>query len=332
MTEILNFPISSPVELVRRYGGPVSHAALDPSHSIFRAPGIDGLIGFLVVHRCAVVLGDPICDPVHNIALANAFSTYCSNNGWSIIYSTVTATLHTYARERSYASIEFANLLMANPQHDPEIDHQGHHLRQHLNHVRRAGVMVREYLGETTPDARLEAQVEAVCEEWLEARQGIQMYLGRPRLFNDKPGRRWFIAERAGKVVGMLSMLRMNYLECHSLINILFSSPAAPLYTNELMIISALQALREEEIRLVCFGVGPLKTLGRIDGLNCTSQLLSRSIYRLVAKVMNLHDKTLFWEKYHLVRQDPLYLIFQSQHIGLGEINALFRTFHFSVN
>ena len=110
--------------------------------------------------------------------------------------------------------------------------------------------MVREYLGETTPDARLEAQVEIVCEEWLAARQGLQMYLGRPRLFDDRPGRRWFIAEQAGRVVGILSMLHINYLECHSLINIVFSSPAAPLYTNELMAISVLQALREEGIRL----------------------------------------------------------------------------------
>ena len=192
--------------------------------------------------------------------------------------------------------------------------------------------MVREYLGETTPDARLEAQVEIVCEEWLAARQGLQMYLGRPRLFDDRPGRRWFIAEQTGRVVGMLSMLHINYLECHSLINIVFSSPAAPLYTNELMAISVLQALREEGIRLVCLGVGPLKTLGSIDGCDGISQFLSRSIYRLVAKVMILHDKTVFWEKYNLVRPEPLYLLFESPHIGLRELNGLLQTFLFSVS
>ena len=53
MTEIFNMPLSPDVELVRRYGGPVSHAALDPSRCIFRAPGIDGLIGFLPTHRSA---------------------------------------------------------------------------------------------------------------------------------------------------------------------------------------------------------------------------------------------------------------------------------------
>jgi hypothetical protein len=79
-------------------------------------------------------------------------------------------------------------LLIADPQHDPEVDHRGHHLRQHLNHARRTGVIVREYLGETTPDARLEAQAEAACEQWLTARHRLQLYLGRPRLFGGQAG------------------------------------------------------------------------------------------------------------------------------------------------
>jgi lysylphosphatidylglycerol synthetase-like protein (DUF2156 family) len=331
MTEIFNLPLSSSVELVRRYGGPVSHAALDPSRSIFRAPGIEGLICFLVVRRCAVVLGDPVCAPRHKTSLADAFAAYCSNNGWSILYSTVTAAMHAYARERGYAAMEFAGLLMADPHHDPEADHRGHHLRQHLNHARRTGVIVREYLGETAPDARLEAQAEAACEQWLTARQGLQLYLGRPRLFDDRPGRRWFIAEQAGNVVGMLSMLRINYFECHSLINIVFSSPAAPLYTNELMVVAALRALREEDIHSVCLGVGPLAALGGVDGFGGFTEFLSRRIYRLAAKMINLHGRTVFWEKFHLTHRDPLYLLFQSPHIGLSELNALLRAFHFSV-
>lgn len=331
MTELFNLPLLSPVELVRRYGGPVSHAALYSSRSIFRAPGIDGLIGFLIVRRCAVVMGDPVCAPEYKASLADAFASYCSNNGWSILYSNVTETMHAYARERGYASMEFASLLIADPQHDPETDHRGHHLRQHLNHARRTGVIVREYLGQTIPDAQLEAQAEAACEHWLAARQGLQLHLGRPRLFDDRHGRRWFIAERDGSIVGILSMLRINDFECHSLINIVFSTPAAPLYTNELMVATALQALREEGIRSVCLGVGPLEALGRIDGGGGVSEFLSRKIYRLTAKVMNLHGRTVFWEKFHLTRREPLYLLFQSPRIGLRELSALLRAFHFSV-
>jgi hypothetical protein len=35
---------------------------------------------------------------------------YCAENGWSILYSTVTAEMQTYASERGYATMEFAGL------------------------------------------------------------------------------------------------------------------------------------------------------------------------------------------------------------------------------
>ena len=331
MTEKINIPISSIVELVRRHGGPVSHAALNPSLSLFRVPGIDGLVCFQVVRRCAVVQGDPICAPEHKTSLADAFAAYCADNGWIFLYTTVTADMQAYAKERGYATMAFADLLMAAPQDDPELDHRGHHLRQHLNHARRTGVMVSEYSGNTNTDARLEAQAEATCEHWLTARHGLQMYLGHPRLFNDGMGRRWFIAEQAGSVVGFLSMLNVGCFECCNLINIVFSSPTAPLYTNELMVTAALQALRKEGAHSVSLGVGPLKALGEIDGCGGVTKFLSRSLYRLAAKLLNLHGRSEYWDKFHVVRREPLYLLFQSPRIGLRELIALFRALNFSV-
>jgi len=324
-------PFSTKEELIRRHGGPVSHAALDPSRSIFRAPDIDGLIGFLPTYRCAVVLGDPICAPENKVALADAFATHCAVNNRSILYVAATSAMQGYARERGYGTMEFASMLIANPQNDPEKGHQGIHLRQHLNHTRRTGVIVREYLGGGSPDVLLEARAEAVCDQWLNARHGLQIYLGRPRLFEDRLGRRWFLAEQDCRIIGVLSMLRVSSIDGGSLINIVFSSPVAPPHTNELLVITALRALREEGVNTVCLGIGPQATLGRIDGCNGIAKLLSRSFYRLAAGIMHLHGKTEFWEKYHVTRREPLYLLFQSPHIGFREINALLYAFHFSM-
>lgn len=324
-------PISPAVDLVRRYGGAVSHAALDPTRSLFRVPGIDGLIGFLNVRGCAVVMGDPICAPEHQAALADAFAADCADKGWSILYVAASASLQAQARERGYASMAFAGLLIADPRHDPEAGHSGRHLRQHLNHTRRMGVTAREYLAEPSPDAQLEAQAQAACDCWRANRHGPQMYLGCPRLFDDRPGRRWFIAEQAGSVVGLLSMLKVGCAECGSLINRVFSSPAAPPHTNELMVITALRALREEGIDAVCLGVGPLAALGRMEGCGGVTEFVARNVYRWVANMMRLHNKTVYWEKYQVARGEPLYLLFQPPRIGLRELNALFRAFHFSI-
>jgi lysylphosphatidylglycerol synthetase-like protein (DUF2156 family) len=174
--------------------------ALDPSFSIFRAPGIDGLIGYRVVRRCVVVQGDPVCAPEHKSSLADAFTTFCADNGWSILYSAVTADMQAYTKECGYATMEFAGLLMTDAQDDPELDHRGHHLRHHINHARRTGVVVREYLR----------------------------------------------------------------------------------YTNELMVFTALRALREGGARSVRLGVGPLAALGRIDDCDGATEFLSRSLYNLI--------------------------------------------------
>ncbi len=55
----------------------------------------------------------------------------------------------------------------------------------------------------------------------------------------------------------MLSMLRVGCGDCHELINIVFSSPASPPHTNELMVATVLRALREEGASWICLGVGP---------------------------------------------------------------------------
>ncbi|MGZ5001263.1 MAG: phosphatidylglycerol lysyltransferase domain-containing protein, partial [Methylomonas sp.] len=250
-------PVSNIVDLVRQYGGPMSHSALIPSICHFRTPAIEGLISHWQGGRCAVVMGDPICAPGNKAALARAFEDHCADEGWSIVYIAATASVQAYARQQGYTSMEFASLLMAAPQDDPEIGPEARHLRQHLNHTRRTGVIVREYQGE--PDAETEIQVQAVCDAWLGGRRGPQMYLGRPRLFDERLGRRWFIAEQAGKVIGYLSMLRIGSANSGNLINLVFSAPDAPLYTNELMVVTALQALREEGAGSVCLGVGPLR-------------------------------------------------------------------------
>jgi lysylphosphatidylglycerol synthetase-like protein (DUF2156 family) len=331
MTKKATTQILSTVDLVRRYGGPISHAALDPNNSIFHSTDVNGLITFRVIGRCAVVFGDPICAPENSTTLADAFSIYCDAKSWSIVYSAASSVMQRYANEHGYTSLEFAELIMTNPQQDPEMGHQGHHLRQHLNQTRRAGVTVREYFGLATPDSGLEEKLEAVSKNWLATRQGVQLYLGRPRLFDDKSGRRWFIAEQAGSVIGMLSMLNINFLGSHNLINLLFSSSSTPLYTRELMIASALRTLRNEGNQLICLSIAPLPDLKAINYCNALSRFMSRTIYRLVAKIMNFRGRALFWKKFNVIRTEPMYLVFNSSRIGLREINALFWAFNLSV-
>jgi hypothetical protein len=46
---------------------------------------------------------------------------------------------------------------------------------------------------------------------------------------------------------------------------------------------------------------------------------------------MHQHGKTVFWEKYHVTRREPLYLLFQSPRIGFSGLIALLKGLNFSV-
>lgn len=319
-----------PVDIVRCHGGPVSHAALDPACREFAVPGLTGLIGFVLVRRCAVVYGDPIAAPADQGRLADAFAAHCAAQGWSILYLAASGSMYAYARARGYGAIEFAELLTGDPRHDPEAGHAGRHLRQNVNRVRRLGVTVREYAGAAAPDRRLEASAEAVYAAWCSARSGPQIYLGRFPLFANRSGRRWFIAEQGGELIGVLSMLRAHCSESRSLINLVFGSPAAPLHTGDLLVVAALQALREEGAGSVAFGIGPRGKLGLIAGFDGVTGFLARGIYRLAAQAMHLKGKTVFWEKYGVTGREPLYLLFQPPRIRFPELRALAQALHFA--
>jgi len=155
---------------------------------------------------------------------ADAFADYCAGKDCVHFVCRCNGQLASLFRERGYASIEFAGLLIADPQNDPETDAQGRHLRQHLNHTRRMGVMVASsYLGDLMH--RWKSRHRRLTKlGWVTA-MGRRWYLGRPGSSMIGVGRRWFIAKQAGKVVGFLSMLRVGCTECQSLINIVFPRP-----------------------------------------------------------------------------------------------------------
>jgi len=54
---------SIPVELIKRWGGASSITMMDPICKHFSIPQIDGVIGYRSEFGCAIVYGDPLCNP-----------------------------------------------------------------------------------------------------------------------------------------------------------------------------------------------------------------------------------------------------------------------------
>ncbi len=311
------------LERIRRFGGALSHIACDPACRAFEPTGGAGALPYILVGRCAVVFGDPLGDVSAWDAVEDAFSAHCLDKGW------VSVRVATKQRRRASdeASCAFADLVFSNPQVDATSGHAGRHLRQNLNHVRRA-VTVREYAG---TDADLEARAQSTCDRWQKAHRKPSIFIGTPRLFTDRVGRRWFVAERDGDVVGLLSLLRAGNLDGGYLVNLVFAAPDAPGHTTDLLVCDALAQLRAEGVACVCLGLAPRAALGEVEGFSRTSTALATRIYDTSARFMQLGGLAAFWTKFGVIRREPTFLRFQPGRIGMRHLWGLTRALHLSL-
>lgn len=330
MTYHVSEPIDADVDLVRRYGGAVSHAVLDTAYQTLKVNGIPGFLGFRVLHSCAVALGNPICAEHHQLALAAAFLDFSRNNGYSTVFAVSSRTLADFVCKNGGGAIEFGQLLLGNPMIDPEEGPNGGHLRTSVRFPLRNGVTVRIYDGNGPIDHALENSITQASKAWLSHRRGFQLHIGSHHFFNHRSGCRWLVAEHDGHVVGVLSMLQMGEADCYHLIDLVFSTPDAPKHTNELLIVQAYKQLRMENAAAVCLGVAPRLQLGETIGFSGFATFLARNFYALTNKLAPQSGKATFWEKFGVVERIPLYLAFPDGHISTPKFRARLETFNYS--
>jgi lysylphosphatidylglycerol synthetase-like protein (DUF2156 family) len=283
--------------------------------------GVDGIVAFQVIGKCAVAFGDPICASSHKGLLQDAFAAHCRGRGWSTIAVATTEP----KSERSSGAVGFADLLFADPRNDPATGHSGRHLRQNVNHVRREGVSIHEYHGD---DERLEQLALATCERW-RAKQGASMFITDTRLFTERMGRRWFFARKKGEVIGVLSLLRADNVG-GNLVNLVFADPNAPGHTTDLLVLETIRTLREQGAESLCFGIGPRPEI-HVCGFHPMSVALAKSVYKLGDRLVHFQAKTAFWEKFGPLSRAPLFIRFEPPQLGVRECRALFRVFNFSL-
>lgn len=317
------------IERLRNWGGSASDALLDPSCKMFTIPNIDGLIGYKTELSNAIVFGDPVCAPSDIPKLTHAFHEYCTEQGLNVIYVMATELFAKWAMQNlCKALIEVGEELSIDPYCDPRAkeDVNGGLVRRKVRHAQREGVVVHEYLDE---DVNLETEMETVGDAWLKSRHGPQIFISHVRLFENRFGKRWFYAEQNGKIVGVVML---NQLHAHQgwLLNHLMIKPEAPHGTPELLVVSALEAVKQEGCHFVNFGTVPARQIGEIQGFGKITTLMLRKAFDSAKWFFKLEGRKKFWEKYHPESQGS-YVLFSKSGIGLSDIVAIMRALNASI-
>jgi phosphatidylglycerol lysyltransferase len=247
------------LDLLRRYGrNPNSFLALyDGPWSLFESEL--GGVPYVEAHRTALAWGDPLCAEEDVPALLVAFTGAMRYRGLRVCLVPVQESVARVAMERGHAALKIGEEPVFDlaewrpPRGDP-----GKRLRWALNHARREGVVVEQYLP-ANGDPAVEREIADVRAEWERSlgRRPVRSFMQAAPLTLAEH-KRIFLARRHGAVVAVLGCVPVHgrdgwYLED------LVRLPDAVTGATELLIVDALERLAAQGSRFATLGIAPLR-------------------------------------------------------------------------
>jgi phosphatidylglycerol lysyltransferase len=131
-------------------------------------------------------------------------------------------------------------------------------VREQLRRARAKGVSVREVMASELESGLTREGITRVAERWLKARSMAPMdFLVRLELFSFTADRRCFVAERAGKIIGVAGVVPVP-TRAGWFIEDLVRDPAAPNGTAELLIDGVMRWASAQGCQWLTLGLAPL--------------------------------------------------------------------------
>lgn len=314
-------------EKICQWGHSPSVTILDPVCEIFRSAHIDGIIGYRNSRGCHVVFGDPIAAPENVIAMAEAFKEFSQSQKKSIVYLTASPSFTKLMYKKNGGSfIEVAEELTLDPHSFPKQGSKGRLLRKKMNHASHEGVIIKEY---SFNDSHTQNEIESVGEAWLKGRHGPQIYFAHVHLFDDKMGKRWFYAEKEGRLVGVALLNRLD-AENGWLLHMLMATPDAPSGTSESLVLSIMEVLTQEGCHFLSFGATPSDHLGEIKGMGRVGEWLSRYLFKSTKHLFQLDGRRNYWKKFD-PQSIPSFLYCSKPSLGPKEIYGVMKAMNVSL-
>jgi phosphatidylglycerol lysyltransferase len=238
--------------------------------------GADACVSYVDTGRAWVAAGAPIARPDRIAAVASRFVEAArAERRRASFFGT---------EERFTAAVPFGALSIGeqpvwNPQHWEATLRSSANLREQLRRARAKGILVRELLAaDLAADASFtRLQLEALVRRWLAARPLPPMrFLVQLDPFTFLTDKRCWVAERAGQPVGLLVAVPI-YQRQGWLFENLLRDARTPNGTIELLVASAMRAVREQGCRYVTLGLVPLS--GGVGSVLRAARYLGRGLY-----------------------------------------------------
>jgi phosphatidylglycerol lysyltransferase len=244
-------------ELVLKYGwNATSYQLVNRGIEHWFAARGDAVVGFVRKHGVYVVAGAPVCPLGRLEAVIAEWENYARRRHHRVCYFGAAGRIYSLLRaRRGYSTVVLGAQPVWEPSCWPQIIEKHSSLRAQLNRARNKGVAVSEWPAE---QASGHPQLKHCLRQWLRTRGLPSLhFLVEPQTLSNLQGRRIFVAERAGTVVGFLNAapvprrqgwLTEQFVRGHG----------APNGTVELLLDAMMRAVAADGAQYVTMGLVPL--------------------------------------------------------------------------
>lgn len=263
------------LELLRRHGwNATSFQVLEPGFAYFFA-GDDAVVGYVDTGSAWVAAGAPIA-PVERLReVMDAFVAAARAAGRR---ASCFGTEARFADATNWPALRIGDQPVWDPARWADVVKTRRSLREQLRRATAKGVRVRAVAAADVADGTpLRRQVDAMIARWLASRPIAPMgFLVQVDPFTFAAERRYFVAERDGRVVAFLGIIPI-YARGGWFFEDFLRDPEAPNGTVELVVDAGMRAAAAENVAMVTLGLVPLS--GDVDSWLRAARRFGRTLY-----------------------------------------------------
>lgn len=244
------------LELVRRHGwNATSFQTLEQGYLYFFYE--EGCVAYVDTGRAWVVAGAPLAPPSQITVVLAAFLRRAAELKRRVCLFATEQRLLDLAGDQ-LRSLRIGEQPVWDPREWPEILRRRRSLREQLRRARAKGVTVREVSASELEAGDTHAGILRVAERWLSARSMAPMeFLVRLELFSFSAERRCFVAEQAGRIIGVAGVVPVP-ARPGWFIEDLVRDPTAPNGTAETLIDGVMRWAGGQGSSWLTLGLAPL--------------------------------------------------------------------------
>ncbi|PHH78586.1 hypothetical protein CDD80_6628 [Ophiocordyceps camponoti-rufipedis] len=306
--------ILPPVEkLIANYGDASNTSWLDERFTIWRHPS-GAAIGYVRQDKFAMITGDPLCDASQYKEVCMAFVKYISTElrlipVWMLVSFEVQKIL---AKQMGWRTLSCTEEQRVNTdKRFSSID--GAKLRR----VEREGVKIHE----VKADEDFIKRTEQGIQSWKTSRKGRQVHMTEVRPWIDTEHRRYFAAEKDGKVHALVVLAKLSPKHGWQ-VKWALDFPGSVNGAIEVLIDYTLSAVHGP----VTFGVGVSEKLTPGEHLHGIRARFLATTYNSIVESLGLRRKAGFRNKFGALGEE-VYICYPKHGVGLRDLGQIVKFF-----